>query len=362
MVMPVTTPILPSDLLAVPTVLLPGDNIVRLAEAPGVGSAGFVFEFALAPEEKIEFKGKSRLVEIPIPQADGSILQSIGSEPTRITWNGIMEDVFSSSGALVRRAVDDVQTLDSMRLSGKVWILKYLDITHFVKIAEFNSTPVSMRGNLDRFEYDIVLTKLYPNLGFERPQSVTAFTQKREQQSALSGLRAFFASITEAAALVQQEVAAVSTIILTPITDFNNELNAILDQIEETGNIVNNTVFDAQQAITTPQRDLEQLGQRIDYNVTTLQQIEGNAVVIGNASQGFMIALKELETNLLFLNQLPQLKPNPPVTYVVVEGDRIEDIAEAFYGDFEAWRPIAEANNLSDPGNLVIGQTLTIPQ
>jgi Contractile injection system tube protein/LysM domain len=46
---------------------------------------------------------------------------------------------------------------------------------------------------------------------------------------------------------------------------------------------------------------------------------------------------------------------------VVQAGDRIELIAGREYGDAAKWRPIAEANNLSDPRQLEPGQALIIP-
>lgn len=362
MVMPNASFPNPADLADIPDSSIPGDNTVRLVENPGAGSTGFVFEFAIAPEEKIDFKGDQRIAEIGIPSADGAILQPIGSEPTRARWHGVFEDVFDSGGGLVRRAVDDVQTLEDMRISGKVWIFKYLDLTILTMIKSFNYSPVSPNGLLNRFEYDLELIRFYPNLGFDRPQTVTAFVQNKDQQSALSGIRGFFANITAAVQLVADEVTAVSNFILTPYRDFVGLLNDVFDQLEATGSIINETIANAALAVTTPQRDLELLQQRIDDNVTVLQQMQANIIVVNQASAGFQIALKDLETNLQFLQQLPQLQPTPPITYTVIEGDRIEDIAELFYGDFEVWRIIADANNLTNPAVLTPGQVLKIPQ
>jgi|SRR5215470_8903273 len=46
---------------------------------------------------------------------------------------------------------------------------------------------------------------------------------------------------------------------------------------------------------------------------------------------------------------------------VVKSGDRIDNIAGEEYGDPGQWRPIAEANNLQDPGSLDPGVVLIIP-
>lgn len=48
-------------------------------------------------------------------------------------------------------------------------------------------------------------------------------------------------------------------------------------------------------------------------------------------------------------------------TYEVRPGDTLTSIAEQFYGDPQAFEPIAEANNLSADVPLQVGQELTIP-
>jgi len=49
-------------------------------------------------------------------------------------------------------------------------------------------------------------------------------------------------------------------------------------------------------------------------------------------------------------------------TYIVEEGDTLTKIARQFYGKPSYASLIAEANNLSDPGNLTVGQKLLIPE
>jgi LysM repeat protein len=48
-------------------------------------------------------------------------------------------------------------------------------------------------------------------------------------------------------------------------------------------------------------------------------------------------------------------------SYVVVEGDTLSAIAARFYSDPSLWRPIAVANDLSDPRALSPGQALRVP-
>ena len=49
-------------------------------------------------------------------------------------------------------------------------------------------------------------------------------------------------------------------------------------------------------------------------------------------------------------------------TRLVKTGDRIDNIATEVYGDPAKWRPIAEANNIDDPTQLVPGHVLIIPR
>lgn len=48
-------------------------------------------------------------------------------------------------------------------------------------------------------------------------------------------------------------------------------------------------------------------------------------------------------------------------TYVVASGDTLQTIAEQFYGDASLDDFLAEANDITDPTSLQVGQTLTIP-
>lgn len=48
-------------------------------------------------------------------------------------------------------------------------------------------------------------------------------------------------------------------------------------------------------------------------------------------------------------------------TRVVKSGDRIDNIANEEYGDPGKWRPIAQVNEMDDPGALVVGDVLIIP-
>lgn len=65
------------------------------------------------------------------------------------------------------------------------------------------------------------------------------------------------------------------------------------------------------------------------------------------------------------VDSLVRLKPTRSAdhrkTRVIKSGDRIDNIAHEEYGDPEQWRPIAEANNMDDPHQLMPGDVLIIP-
>jgi nucleoid-associated protein YgaU len=48
--------------------------------------------------------------------------------------------------------------------------------------------------------------------------------------------------------------------------------------------------------------------------------------------------------------------------HVVRDGDSLQSIAYAMYGDPTRWRSIAEANGIDDPLALRRGSTLSIPR
>jgi len=47
--------------------------------------------------------------------------------------------------------------------------------------------------------------------------------------------------------------------------------------------------------------------------------------------------------------------------YVVTQGDLLSDIANRFYNDPQAWRPIAIRNGIDDPRAIFPGQSLIVP-
>lgn len=51
-----------------------------------------------------------------------------------------------------------------------------------------------------------------------------------------------------------------------------------------------------------------------------------------------------------------------PTMHVVKKGDTLRKLANRYYGDPAAWRLIARANKLKDPGKLKVGKKLRIPK
>ena len=48
-------------------------------------------------------------------------------------------------------------------------------------------------------------------------------------------------------------------------------------------------------------------------------------------------------------------------TYTVKAGDNLSKISKLFYGDANKYQKIAQANDLSDPDKIKVGQSLRIP-
>jgi nucleoid-associated protein YgaU len=47
--------------------------------------------------------------------------------------------------------------------------------------------------------------------------------------------------------------------------------------------------------------------------------------------------------------------------YVVKSGDNLSKISKTFYGNPHEYTKIAQANNISNPDKIQVGQQLTIP-
>jgi len=61
------------------------------------------------------------------------------------------------------------------------------------------------------------------------------------------------------------------------------------------------------------------------------------------------------------VSSLPTILPSAtPMVYVVQRGDTLSSIAVRFCGRQEAWPRLAQMNDIGDPNQLLVGQTLLI--
>ena len=75
------------------------------------------------------------------------------------------------------------------------------------------------------------------------------------------------------------------------------------------------------------------------------------------------VSFKEVKSPVRQEQENPSARTNPlePKTRVTKEGDSLWSIAAAEYGDPARWRPIAEANGITNPRELPAGLVLLIP-
>jgi hypothetical protein len=73
------------------------------------------------------------------------------------------------------------------------------------------------------------------------------------------------------------------------------------------------------------------------------------------------VSFKEYIPVDVLIKEHPTESADHAKTRVVKSGDRIDLIAADEYGDAQQWRPIAEANHLEDPMQLLPGAKLVIP-
>jgi nucleoid-associated protein YgaU len=69
--------------------------------------------------------------------------------------------------------------------------------------------------------------------------------------------------------------------------------------------------------------------------------------------------LKRIDSTFADLQH--QITVGPGAMYVVKFGDSLSKIASSYYGNASDYRKIAEANNISDPDKIQVGQQLKIP-
>ena len=73
------------------------------------------------------------------------------------------------------------------------------------------------------------------------------------------------------------------------------------------------------------------------------------------------VTFQEFQTPDQQAQETPKLSADLSKAHVVVQGETLSNIANDFYDDPTAWRPIAIANDLDDPRSIAPGQLLRIP-
>lgn len=73
------------------------------------------------------------------------------------------------------------------------------------------------------------------------------------------------------------------------------------------------------------------------------------------------VAMREYKTLAVQREQLRLSSPDRTHTHVLQEGETLSAIAARYFGDPGQWRPIAEANAISDPRRVPAGTVLRIP-
>ena len=73
------------------------------------------------------------------------------------------------------------------------------------------------------------------------------------------------------------------------------------------------------------------------------------------------VGLKEYKSVQRQLYELNLQSADQTHSYTLRQGETLNDVANAIYGDPNAWRPIADRNGVTDPLAVVAGSILTIP-
>lgn len=92
------------------------------------------------------------------------------------------------------------------------------------------------------------------------------------------------------------------------------------------------------------------------------EQLSLNATVpTENSKNRIWDAIKSVDPTFADLKHNISVVPGKQV-YTVQAGDNLSKISRQFYGDANSYMKIAQANGLSDPDKIKIGQQLTIPE
>ncbi len=125
---------------------------------------------------------------------------------------------------------------------------------------------------------------------------------------------------------------------------------------------------------TTVKKEIKKKGffSQIKWDESYVSLLIGFIVVVAIAGFGIFFAKSQkiVQTSSIQLNPSIQTQINKPEekatngsqkTYTVKQGDNLWSISENFYKSGYNWVDIAKANNLENPGMILTGNKLTIP-
>jgi nucleoid-associated protein YgaU len=112
--------------------------------------------------------------------------------------------------------------------------------------------------------------------------------------------------------------------------------------------------------------DLKKTLKAIRLNESTISMVLGAVVIV---VVGILVVnyFRRQETGVTLptsetqQEETAQTTPKAGETHTVREGDNLWKIAEEAYGSGYNWVDIAKANNLTDPGEISVGQELILP-
>lgn len=310
----------------------------------GLEDPSIDFTFKENPERSINFEGLQKWASFAIPRQEGSILHNMGSDALMFNWTGVLEgeDAFS-----------DLTILDGIRRSGAPLKMLYIDLAIECVILSLSFRLETPRAALDRWFYEIKFQRYYPNLAVSRLAPL-AISLTGQQISTLSN------KMTD----LNNQLSTFDRIIAS-ITDGDllGAVQGVSDAVSGALESATGALDNLRQGIQEPLYALQAIQQELQDASTLVKQSIGEVEAILNTPDEIMTTLREMSVSLDFIQAAPFVSVSEVTTVVVEENDTIEGLAQFFYGSFESWRVIANANKaiLPDPHNLTVGMTLTIP-
>ena len=231
----------------------------------------------------------------------------------------------------------------------------YLQLQIPCVILELNFKLATPRPDqLDRWFYDIKFQKYYPWLSLSRTSIIDSSLTGQEIASLGNKTVDLSTQIddltTQMAPVIDKSLTAAVGDIIDTVSNALDNTNAILDDLRSGIQTPLQVAQAAQQELADASVQVKQAILEVDDIYSTPSQIAST--------------LRDMSVSLDFLASTPWVSTTMVLTVVTEDGDTLEDLSDNFYGSFENWRVILNANAalIPDPDNLAIGITLSIPQ